>query len=48
MKNEIIILTRSLPMHNIGGMEVVCWDLCCALANKGYQITVLTTVLRLC
>ncbi|HIA4000645.1 TPA: glycosyltransferase family 4 protein [Escherichia coli] len=45
MKNEIIILTRSLPMHNIGGMEVVCWDLCCALANKGYQITVLTTVL---
>lgn len=45
MGNNIVVFTRSLPMHNIGGMEVVCWDLCCSLAKRGYKVSVVTTSL---
>ncbi|HFP9402812.1 TPA: glycosyltransferase family 4 protein [Raoultella planticola] len=45
MGNKIIVFTRSLPMHNIGGMEVVCWDLCCSLAKRGFEVTIITTTI---
>ena len=41
----IVIVARSLPLHGIGGMEVVCWDLCSGLAERGYKVIVITTQL---
>ncbi|WP_208718183.1 glycosyltransferase family 4 protein [Pantoea cypripedii] len=42
-KGKVIIVARSLPLHNIGGMEVVCWDLCKELARLGLNVQVVTT-----
>lgn len=43
MEGKVIVFARSLPFHNIGGMEVVCWDLCVALSEKGLSVEVITT-----
>ena len=43
MNDSVVILARSLPIHNMGGMEVVCWDLCCSLAKHGLTVYVVTT-----
>jgi glycosyltransferase involved in cell wall biosynthesis len=46
MNETIIILTRSLPQHGIGGMEVVAWELATGLAKFGYEVIVITTSLH--
>jgi glycosyltransferase involved in cell wall biosynthesis len=40
---RILIVARSLPFHRTGGMEVVAWDLACALRDAGHVVTILTT-----
>ncbi|MGF6476545.1 glycosyltransferase involved in cell wall biosynthesis [Pantoea dispersa] len=40
---KVVIVARSLPIHGIGGMEVVCWDLCLELARRGLNVIVITT-----
>ncbi len=43
MAEEVIIFSRSLPFHHLGGMEVVAWDLAVQLRSKGYDVKVVTT-----
>ncbi|TCU27593.1 glycosyltransferase involved in cell wall biosynthesis [Rhizobium azibense] len=43
MRRKIVIVTRSTPLHRLGGMEVVLWDLAKEFARLGQDITVLTT-----
>lgn len=43
---NITILTRSLPGHCIGGMEIVVWDLILGLASRGHKIWIITTALQ--
>lgn len=40
---HIIILTRILPFHDIGGMQVLTWDLATEWVKKGIQVTCITT-----
>jgi len=40
---NILIVTRSLPFHQTGGMEVVAWDLARSLSLSGQNVRVLTT-----
>jgi hypothetical protein len=35
---SILIVSRGLPFHNIGGMEVVAWDLARAFAKEGDRV----------
>lgn len=42
-RDTIVILSRSLPHHGLGGMEVVAWDLATEFARQGLSVTVLTT-----
>ncbi|HEY1889182.1 MAG TPA: glycosyltransferase family 4 protein [Steroidobacteraceae bacterium] len=46
MSGEIVILTRSLPLHQLGGMETVAWDLAKAFVRDGQPVRVITTSLR--
>ncbi|MCK4412585.1 MAG: glycosyltransferase family 4 protein [Candidatus Eisenbacteria sp.] len=41
--HPILIVSRSLPMHQPGGMEIVAWDLARTLAATVGPVTVLTT-----
>lgn len=41
--NEIIVMSRSMPFHGIGGMEIVAWDLCREFARRGKNVRVVTT-----
>ncbi|MDF7662175.1 glycosyltransferase family 4 protein [Erwiniaceae bacterium L1_54_6] len=43
---KIIMFTRSLPMHGLGGMEVVAWDIAKSLARLGCDIKIITTCTR--
>lgn len=45
MKKEIVILSRSLPHHGLGGMEVVAWDLALEFSRLNYPVRVITTSL---
>lgn len=40
---RILFVTRSLPSHGLGGMETVAWDLARAFADRGHEVTILTT-----
>ncbi|WP_075185474.1 glycosyltransferase family 4 protein [Teredinibacter haidensis] len=40
---HIVILTRVLPFHSIGGMQVITWDLAKAFASKGIKVSCITT-----
>ena len=40
---RILMLSRSLPFHQAGGMEEVAWDLACEFVNHGHSVTILTT-----
>lgn len=40
---RILLVTRSLPFHLLGGMEAVAWDLAKGLASLNHAVTVLTT-----
>lgn len=43
---HILIVSRSLPHHNIGGMESVAWDLARAFRDDGASVSLLTTAHR--
>lgn len=45
MRGEIVVVTRSLPHHQLGGMEIAAWDLSKAFARLGYAVRVLTTAI---
>lgn len=45
MKNKIIVITRSIPSHNSGGLDIVTWDMCEGLARSGSDIELVTTKL---
>lgn len=38
----MIVFTRALPMHSIGGMQEVAWDVARMFAERGHDITVIT------
>lgn len=40
---RILMVTRSLPFHQFGGMEIVAWDLARAFARVGHDVRILTT-----
>lgn len=40
---HIIIVTRVLPFHSTGGMQVITWDLAKEFVNLGARVTCLTT-----
>jgi len=40
---KILLVSRSLPFHQFGGMEFVAWDLAVALAGAGHSVAVMTT-----
>ena len=42
-KEHIIMLSRALPFHSTGGMEIVSWDLAKQFAADGNRVTFLTT-----
>lgn len=42
---NIAIISRSLPVHCLGGMELVAWDLIQGLAAKSHNIWVITTAI---
>jgi glycosyltransferase involved in cell wall biosynthesis len=39
----VLAAARSLPLHGIGGMQVLAWDVLSGLARRGHRVTVLTT-----
>jgi glycosyltransferase involved in cell wall biosynthesis len=39
---HIALFTRAIPLHSIGGMEVMTWDLAQELVRTGFRITVVT------
>lgn len=41
--SKIVMFTRSLPMHGLGGMEVVAWDVAQALNGLGCEVSIITT-----
>src|SRR6185437_5959995 len=43
MPREIVILARSLPLHQLGGMETVAWDLAREFVREGEAVRVITT-----
>jgi len=40
---RLLFVSRSLPFHRLGGMEVVAWDLARILGRHGHEVEVLTT-----
>lgn len=40
---RILMVTRSLPFHSLGGMETITWDLARSFVELGAKITILTT-----
>lgn len=40
---RLLIVTRGLPMHQLGGMEAATWDLSREFARTGLDVTILTT-----
>ncbi|MFD0930246.1 glycosyltransferase family 4 protein [Methylophilus glucosoxydans] len=43
---NIVVVTRGLPFHSLGGMEAVAWDLAREFARLGHVVTVLTTACK--
>lgn len=39
---KILIASRVLPHHSIGGMQAVAWDLACKMAEMGHDVTLIT------
>lgn len=42
---RLVIVTRALPHHSIGGMEAVTWDLAIEFVRRGVAVTVLTAAI---
>ena len=40
---HIVILTRVLPHHSVGGMQTVAWDLARTFVLQGCRVTIITT-----
>lgn len=40
---RICVFTRSLPVHNTGGMELHCWRVACGFAKQGHKVDIFTT-----
>lgn len=40
---HIVIMSRSLPFHGNGGMEIISWDLAKTFVNYGIKVTCITT-----
>ena len=40
---RLLFVSRSLPFHHLGGMEVVAWDLARILRRHGHDVEILTT-----
>lgn len=43
MSFRLLILSRSIPAHHLGGMELVAWDLAVALGRLGADVEICTT-----
>jgi hypothetical protein len=43
---HIAFFSRAIPLHGIGGMERVTWDLACAFARRGVTVTVVTSTVE--
>lgn len=43
MKQQLLIFSRSLPFHGLGGMEIVAWELARAFAQSGHAVRTVTT-----
>ena len=37
------MMSRALPFHSLGGMEMIAWDLACQFVKNGLLVTFLTT-----
>lgn len=44
-KLNILFVSRSIPLHHFGGMELVAWDLAVAFKEMGHTVNFLTTSL---
>ena len=42
-KIKILLVSRSIPLHQIGGMELVAWDLALKFKEMGHKVDFLTT-----
>ncbi len=40
---KICILSRSIPEHSIGGMEIHCWIVACVFAKREHKVKLITT-----
>ena len=40
---HILVMTRIMPSHSLGGMQKQTMDLCSGFANAGHDVTVITT-----
>lgn len=45
MPKEIVIFTRSLPLHQLGGMEIIAWDFAKEFVRQGSAVRLITTSL---
>jgi glycosyltransferase involved in cell wall biosynthesis len=43
---HVLAAARSLPMHGLGGMQAIAWDVLRGLARRGHRVTALTTAIR--
>jgi glycosyltransferase involved in cell wall biosynthesis len=43
---HLVILTRVLPHHSIGGMQAVAWDLAREFVHAGARVSILTTEIK--
>jgi glycosyltransferase involved in cell wall biosynthesis len=41
----LLAAARCLPLHGIGGMQAIAWDVLKGLARRGHRVTVLTTAI---
>jgi glycosyltransferase involved in cell wall biosynthesis len=42
-QERILILSRAIPLHRIGGMEMLTWDLAKAFKKRGFEVVVGTS-----
>ena len=40
---HILVMTRIVPSHSLGGMQKQTMDLCSGFVESGHQVTLLTT-----
>src|SRR5271165_1871600 len=43
---HVAFFSRAIPLHSIGGMERVTWDLACAFSRRGVTVTVVTSTVK--